>query len=61
MPMYDYSCGVCNTTVSIFRNITDSQEAYSCESCNSILKRVYSPVGVTFNGNGFYRTDNRKV
>jgi putative FmdB family regulatory protein len=61
MATYDYSCGVCGKPVIITRSITDPEGFYSCDTCNEPLKRVYSRVGVTFNGDGFYSTDNRKV
>ena len=31
-----------------------------CDKCNKPIVRVYSSIGVTFNGSGFYKTDNRK-
>ena len=61
MPTYEYACGVCGKSNTIFRSITDPDGSYECETCNLPLKRVYSKVGVTFNGNGFYSTDNRKA
>lgn len=61
MAIYDYACGVCNKSFSITRSITDPEGSYACDTCNSLLKRVYSNVGVTFNGGGFYSTDNRKA
>lgn len=30
-----------------------------CPSCGGALRKLYAPVGVTFNGSGFYRTDSR--
>jgi len=61
MAVYEYSCGVCNKSETIVRSISDPEESYFCKSCNNSLNRVYSKVGVTFNGSGFYTTDNRKV
>jgi predicted nucleic acid-binding Zn ribbon protein len=29
--------------------------------CGGALRKVFSPVGVTFNGGGFYRTDSRST
>jgi predicted nucleic acid-binding Zn ribbon protein len=43
------------------RSIKESDPGYTCETCNATLVRVYSNIGVTFNGSGFYQTDNRKV
>jgi len=35
----------------------DSDPGYDCGTCNLKLIRVYSNIGVTFNGRGFYSTD----
>ena len=43
------------------RAMSDKDPGYECETCNKPLVRVYSNVGVSFNGSGFYTTDNRKV
>lgn len=61
MPVYQYKCTGCEQTTDVVRGINDSAPDPSCKTCNLQLKRVYSSVGVTFNGSGFYRTDNRKV
>jgi len=43
------------------RSMSENDPGYSCDTCNKPLVRVYSNIGVTFNGSGFYKTDNRKV
>ena len=60
MAMYEYACKSCNASVTISRGITDREEAPICGSCQIPLSRVYSSVGVTFNGSGFYSTDKGK-
>ena len=57
MAIYDYACGVCGKSVQVTRFITDLEGSYECDACNEPLKRVYSNVGVQFNGSGFYSTD----
>ena len=57
MPVYEYQCLVCETSVPKNRSINDKPETYFCETCGYSLKRVYSTIGVTFNGNGFYSKD----
>ena len=52
------ACAVRYTKV---RGMTEEDPGYKCDTCNKDLVRVYSNVGVTFNGSGFYKTDNRKV
>lgn len=42
------------------RSMSEQDPGYNCEHCNSKLVRVYTPVVSTFNGSGFYVTDNRK-
>lgn len=37
--------------------MTDKEEIPYCDTCNLDYTRVYSNVGVTFNGSGFYSTD----
>lgn len=58
--IYEYSCITCDTTVTKERPMSEPDPGYSCETCGYHLTRVYTPIGVTFNGSGFYRTDNRK-
>ena len=57
MANYDYKCKQCNQTITISRGVNDTKTDYKCETCNSDLIRVYSNIGVTFTGSGFYSTD----
>jgi predicted nucleic acid-binding Zn ribbon protein len=43
--------------VDVVRGILEDTPDPFCESCNSALKRVYSNIGVTFRGSGFYSTE----
>lgn len=61
MPAYDYVCPECNQDYTKVRGMSENDPGYKCETCNVDLTRVYSSIGVTFNGSGFYKTDNRKV
>ena len=60
MPAYEYICNDCGKEYVKTRSIKDPDPGYNCETCNSTLSRVYSNVGVTFNGSGFYKTDYGK-
>lgn len=60
MPYYEYACIECDKDYTFERSIKDKEPRYVCEQCGYILNRVYSEVGVTFNGSGFYKTDNRE-
>lgn len=55
MPRYDYecaSCGIFEASHSI------SESLGSCPKCNNdSIKRLYSPIGISFKGAGFYSTD----
>jgi len=59
MPIYEYRCNGCQVPYTKSRGISEPEVIYSCDTCNIELTRVYSSVGVTFNGTGFYRTDSR--
>lgn len=61
MPIYQYKCAECEAVTDVVRGITESAPDLFCQTCNLPLKRLYSNIGVTFNGDGFYRTDNRKA
>jgi len=61
MPTYEYDCMSCAVRYTKVREIADEDPGYTCEICNKTLVRVYSNVGVIFDGSGFYKTDNRKV
>lgn len=57
MAIYEYACKACGATVNVFRGILDKEQVPRCLACNQPYSRVYSPVGVTFSGSGFYSTD----
>lgn len=61
MPNYEYDCASCNVRYIKSRSMLENDPGYKCDTCNSDLSRVYSNVGVMFNGSGFYQTDNRRV
>ena len=58
MPTYSYRCTECSTAFDIQQAFTDDSLT-ECPTCNGKLRKVFSAVGVTFNGSGFYRTDSR--
>ena len=58
MPTYSYRCRDCGVEFDIQQNFSD--EALSeCPQCKGSLRKLFSAVGVTFQGSGFYRTDSR--
>lgn len=58
MPTYSYRCTECGNAFDIQQSFTDATLT-ECPSCGGALRKIFSPVGVTFNGSGFYRTDSR--
>lgn len=58
MPTYSYRCTECGTAFDIHQAFTDDSLT-ECPSCSGRLRKLFSAVGVTFNGSGFYRTDSR--
>lgn len=57
MPVYDYKCQKCGSTIEYRRSFGEDREPVCC---NDTMTRLWSTPGVIFNGNGFYSTDNRK-
>ncbi|MCZ3387199.1 MAG: FmdB family transcriptional regulator [Actinomycetia bacterium] len=58
MPTYAYVCTTCDHSFEAVQAITDDALSV-CPSCSGVLRKKFHPVGVTFKGSGFYRTDSR--
>jgi putative FmdB family regulatory protein len=58
LPTYSYRCTECANAFDIQQAFTDDTLTV-CPACNGSLRKVFSPVGVSFTGSGFYRTDSR--
>lgn len=58
MPTYSYRCTECGTAFDIHQAFSDAMLAV-CPTCGGALRKVFSPVGVSFTGSGFYRNDSR--
>ena len=58
MPTYSYRCTECENAFDIHQAFTDDTLT-ECPVCSGVLRKVFSPIGVTFSGSGFYRTDSR--
>jgi putative FmdB family regulatory protein len=58
LPTYSYKCTECGTAFDIQQAFTDDSLT-ECPNCGGTLRKVFSAVGVTFNGAGFYRNDSR--
>jgi putative FmdB family regulatory protein len=56
MPNYEFTCLVCDKTLTFTLKLTESQHI-TCPECGELMKRSYNFGAVTFKGSGFYRTD----
>jgi putative FmdB family regulatory protein len=52
MATYDYKCPKCQVILEIAHPINEKPEL-KCETCQSVLNKVYSAPSVTFKGNGW--------
>jgi putative FmdB family regulatory protein len=62
MPVYEYKCSEDDShpLLSVTRSISEDDPGYTCAKCKAGMTRHFSPFGIQFKGNGFYKTDNRK-
>ena len=58
MPTYSYRCTECDTAFDIQQAFTDNTLT-ACPTCDGKLRKVFSSIGVTFSGSGFYSNDSR--
>lgn len=58
MPTYAYACTSCGHAFDVHQSFSDDALTV-CPECEGRLRKVFSSVGVTFKGSGFYRTDSR--
>lgn len=58
VPTYSYRCTECDTAFDIQQAFTDNTLT-DCPTCGGKLRKVYSSIGVSFTGSGFYRNDSR--
>jgi putative FmdB family regulatory protein len=58
VPTYSYRCTECATAFDIQQTFTDDSLT-ECPACQGRLRKLFSAVGVTFSGSGFYRNDSR--
>lgn len=60
MPLYEYRCTVCEERFEIEQSIKeDSLTSLPGDDHEHQLKKVFSPVGISFKGQGFYKNDAR--
>ena len=62
MPTYEFECDnehcESNARIEEWLSINEPHDL-ECPFCHSAMHKVYSSIGVSFKGSGFYSTDNR--
>jgi putative FmdB family regulatory protein len=58
MPTYEYACRSCGEHLEVVQSFRD-EPLTECPTCGGVLRKVFSPVGISFKGSGFYRNDSR--
>ena len=58
MPTYEYACRSCGEHLEVVQSFKD-EPLTECPACKGALRKVFSPIGITFKGSGFYKTDSR--
>ena len=57
--IYEYECPGCGDVRQIERKMSDPEDTYICDNCDTQFKRKWSAPSITFSGPGFYSTDNQ--
>ena len=60
MPTYEYACRSCGEHLEVVQSFKD-EPLTECPACKGTLRKVFSPIGITFKGSGFYKTDSRSA
>lgn len=59
MPTYDYRCTICEEEFEVFQSFSeDSLTTIEGKDHEHTVKKVFSPVGISFKGSGFYKNDS---
>lgn len=58
MPTYQYRCRTCGHELEAQQSFTDAPLT-ECPECAGSLRKVFSAVGISFKGSGFYTNDAR--
>ncbi len=61
MPTYEYRCSVCEQHFDVEQSFSDPtlETMPGCDEGDHQLKKVFSAVGISFKGSGFYKNDSR--
>ena len=59
MPTYQYRCRDCTTEFEIRQSFSDDPiTVCPTDGCPGLLRKVFSGVGISFKGDGFYKNDH---
>jgi len=58
MPTYIYRCQTCEKEFEIAQSFKDDPLEECPSECSGALKKVFSGVGISFKGSGFYKNDH---
>jgi putative FmdB family regulatory protein len=58
MPLYEYRCRTCDHQFEIQQSFSEDALT-TCPECGGELRKVFTPVGISFKGSGFYKNDSR--
>ncbi len=59
MPTYQYRCQSCRDEFEVRQSFTDNALTDCPDSdCGGIVNKVFSSVGISFKGDGFYKNDH---
>ena len=58
MPTYIYRCQTCEKEFEIIQSFKDDPLEECPSDCSGTVKKVFSGVGISFKGSGFYKNDH---
>ena len=59
MPTYQYRCQTCSTELEVWQSFSEEPLTECPEGCGAgSLRKVFSGVGISFRGSGFYKNDH---
>ena len=61
MTTYEYACKKCGEQFEAVQSFSDEPLKRHKGGCGGQVRRVFSAVGISFKGSGFYKTDSRSA
>jgi putative FmdB family regulatory protein len=59
MPIYDYVCSACGTSVEVMHGVNEAGPAV-CIECGGAMRKAMSPPAIVFKGSGWAKKDARR-